>query len=335
MITEKYSFTNEISSDIDSNVGDGKNTGNIKVASEYDILKSLKTLLNKVINKNNPDEYWSIIKATNELVVKASPDVLATIQQVVDNINTTALKQVDIKITVYEVSLDKKYQYGINWGYVNKILSSTGELKTLTALSTNSAIPSLDTALSSPAIFKYTGDEGISTLVSLLNNFGKTILSYQIPLKTTNNIPAVANLANKKSYISKFTISTTDTQGQISIEQADVTGGEYVYLKPTILDNQILLSLKMVFSNINDITKQEFGNGQYVQTPDLSKNVYNQNIVLHSGDKIIIGGITKKYNKNGYDGSTNENSMFAPLLGVKNKNQQNTETVIIIEAKEV
>jgi len=300
------------------------------------LIQCLSNFLNKIINKKDKNEYWDILQTTNELVVKTTKTKLKTIEQTINNINSTALKQVAIKVAVYEIDLNKKNQYGVNWGYVNKVLDSQQNLKKVVSFSSNSNIPSLDTKLSSPTIFKYSKNEGISSLVKLLNNFGTTILSYKIPLITTNNIPAIYNLSNKIGYVSKFTLTTDNTNStnnQISIEQDNVSGGEYLYLKPTIFKNQLLMSVKMVFSTINGIVRQDFGNGQYIQTPNLSKNIYNQNIVLNNGDKIIIGGITQKTNRNVYSGLTNDKTIFSPLFGVKNKNKENKEIVIVIEAK--
>jgi len=337
IVLEKYKFKNNLMVDIDepSDNSTGDSGGKVEIKSEYDALTSLTSLLNKIIKKTDEKEYWNFLTTTNKLVIKTTPRKLKTIENVVNNINEIALKQIFMKVSVYEIALNRESQFGIDWGYVNDIVDSAGVVTKTTIGSTSSIVGTVDKALTSPSIFKMSG-EGFNTAIKLLNEFGDTSLSNQMPLITTNNIPSIYSLADRTGYISDYTLETTANVGSnIAIEQAKAISGQYVYMKPTIFNDEILISLKMILSRVKDIEKQEFSNGQYIQTPNDTKNVISQNIVIQNGEKIVIGGIIEKIAGDGYKGLSPYNSDFSALLGEKNKLLKNKEVVIVIEAKQL
>jgi len=337
IVLEKYKFTNNLVVDVDkpkdssSKSGDGK----VEVSNEYDALKSLTSLLNKIIKKSDEKEYWDFLTTTNKLVVKTTPRKLKTIESVVNNINETALKQIFMKVSVYEIALNRESQFGVDWGYINQIVDSAGTITKATIGSTSSVVGTVDKALTSPSIFKMSG-EGFNTAIKLLNQFGDTSLSNQMPLITTNNIPSIYSLADRTGYISDYTLETTANVGSnITIEQSKAISGQYVYMKPTIFNDEILISLKMILSRVKNIEKQEFSNGQYIQTPSDTKNVISQNIVIQNGEKIIIGGIIEKISGVAYKGLSPYNNNYSSLVGDKNTILRNKEVVIVIEAKQL
>lgn len=338
IVLEKYKFKNNLVIDVDKSSSDtstNNGKGSIVVENEYDALKSLSSLLSNIIKKDSKDEYWDFLTTTNKLVVKTTPRKLKTIEKVVNNINESALKQIFLKVSVYQIDLNKQSQYGVNWGYINDVVDSTGNVLKNTIGSTSSIVNAVDKTLTSPTIFKMSGD-GFNTAVKLMNQFGKATLNNQMPLVTTNNIPTIYSLADRTGYISNYTLETTANVGSnIAIEQAKAISGQYVYMKPTIFNDEILVSLKMILSRVKNIEKQEFTNGQYIQTPNDSRNVISQNIVLKSGEKIIIGGIIERTTEDDYKGLSPYNNNWSALAGDKNKMLRNKEVVIVIEAKQL
>ena len=339
--TGVYRFSNVLSMDTASTENQ-KSQNKLEMQNEYDAIKTLKDAMQKIFTsaeKKSGKEYWFFIDSVNELVVKADPEKLAAVEEVVRNVNNKALKQVMVKLSVYEVSLDKNSQFGIDWNYVYKKAMEIGSFA-----SPGAQMPSFSIDFdnkNSPAVFKYTkrDHKGISFIVNLLKKFGKTKLYYQMPVITTNNIPAVYNIANKKSYIKSLTINDTGTNSNynggvnIQVEQADAISGQYIYIKPTILSNdQLMLSTKMIFSYVKDIQKQDFQNGMYVQTPDIDENVYSQNLIISSGEKVIIGGFTIKGVRKDYSGMTDKPTF---LTGLDKDAKTNKEIVLVIEAKEL
>lgn len=349
--TDKYTFNNEMQTSLDDeNANSGtssssgtksqnksEQTGKMKVENTYDIVSTLKDLMNKIIVPDkDKNEYWTFFDATNELVVKTSPDRMETVENMVNSINQNALKQVYMKVSIFEVTLSKEFQFGIDWGYLNKVADSSGNLIKVAVGNSSGTAASVDTTLSSPSVYKLAG-EGLNLGVKDLNVFGDTRVVDQAPLLTTNNIPAFAILSDRQSYISDFTSTTTASVGSDnSIEQSKAVAGAYIYLRPTVFQDKISIDIRIVRATINDIIKQQFADGKFVQSPNDSRNILNQKITINSGEKIVVGGMIKRIDKNGFSGlNPDGNSFFAPFTGVDSKKYLNKEIIMIIEAKEM
>ena len=350
--TDKYVFNNEMQTSLDdenansgsssSSSGSNKSSnkseqsGKMTVTSTYDITATLKDLMGKMISEKDKNEYWTFFDATNELVVKTSPDKMETVETMVNSINQNALKQVYMKVSIFEVTLSKDFQFGIDWGYLNRVVDSGGNLVKVSGGSSNGTIASVDTSLSSPSVYKLAG-EGLNLGVKDLNVFGDARVVDQAPMLTTNNIPAFAVLSDRQSYVSDFTSTTTASVGSDnSIEQSKAVAGSYIYLRPTVFQDKISIDIRIVRATINDIIKQEFKDGKFVQSPNDSRNLLNQKITINSGEKIVVGGLIKRTDKNGFSGLLpNGNSVLAPLTGVTSKDYLNKEIILVIEAKEM
>lgn len=346
--TAKYQFSNEIQTSIDdenaksgtksSSSSSAKNeqTGKMTVESKYDMVTTLNGLMKKIIPENDKNEYWAFFDTTNELVVKTSPEKMETVENVVNSINQTALKQVYMKVTIFEVALSKNFQAGIDWGYLNNIKDSSGNLIKVTAANTSGTMASIDGTLASPTMFKYAG-EGLNIGLSALNKFGDAVLADQAPAITTNNIPVVHTLVDRQGYVSDATNTSTASVGSTSgAEQSKAVGGSYIYLKPTVFQDKIYMEIRIVRATVNPFKSYEYSTGQRLQLLDDSRNVISQNITINSGEKIVIGGLIKRQDKNGYNGAFPDgNSFLAPLAGVNSKDYANKEIVLVIEAKEI
>lgn len=349
--TDKYTFNNEIQTSLDDdNANSGTNSssssnkssnkteqsGKMTVSNTYDIVGTLKNLMEKIIPEKDKNEYWTFFDATNELVVKTSPDKMETVESIANSINQNALKQVYMKVTIFEVTLNKEFQYGIDWGYLNKVSDASGNLIKVAAGNSSGTMASVDATVSSPSVFKLAG-EGLNLGVKALNTFGDTQVFDQAPLLTTNNIPAFTVLSDRQSYISDFTSTTTASVGSDnSIEQSRAVAGSYIYLRPTVFNDKISIDIRIIRATVNDIVKQEFSDGKFVQSPNDSRNILNQKITINSGEKIVVGGLIKRVDKNGYSGlSPDGNSFISSLTGVNSRDYTNKEIVLVIEAKEM
>lgn len=330
--SEKFKYAGKIGIDF-SDVGNtGATTKGIDITDESDNAKAIIESIESVMgNKESKEEYWTLLKGSGKLVVNTTPKKLEAISELMEAFNKDALKQVYVKVTVIETKLDSQFNYGIDWGYVSSSLTS------VTAGMTNGIVPSLDSALGGNSIFKIASTNGLNSVLNLMNKFGKSSIYRQIPAITTNKVPIVYNFPKVEGYVKEFTISTGSLSNttKFAPRQGSITSGEYIYIKPTIFNSKIMLSLKISMSNVV-LNKQEFQDGQYIQTPSKDKKLFSQTIILNNSEKIIIGGIIYEDTARSYDGvSPSEDSWVAPLMGEKGKLKMKKEITLIIEVKEL
>jgi type II secretory pathway component GspD/PulD (secretin) len=342
-ITESIDFNNNIKVDINNDdttstsTTDTDNETGVKVKSKYDLMGNLEKSLKLIVPENSTNEYVRILQELSMVIAKTTPKKMKDIETQINAINNEAFKKLYIKVSMIEVNLDKQYQYGINWGYVKSYLTD-GAVSKVVAGATNGSIPGLTTELVQPSILKIANSNGVNAVFNSLNQFGDTAISFQVPVFTLNNIPAIYDLSGKDGYVKDFKLENTGTDGSsyLAPSQDKIASGNYLYIKPTIFDEEILISLKLVFSRLKNLEKQEFRDGQYIQTPSTDDKKVSQNIVIRNGEKIIVGGIIMRTEEKNYDGASPYNkSDWNALLGVKGNVSQNKEIILMIEAKQL
>ena len=332
--TQEYKSTIEV--DLSDTEGTDQNSKTTLISkSNYKAIESLNSFLTSLFPEIDNSFYGKLIEATNEVLIKADPVRMELVENFIQNINNDALKQVNFKVTVMEVNLQDQFNAGINWSYVKNITNTLGETtKTITG-GINGIVPALDNSLSSPTILKVSQESGAGGMLNLLKQFGDTSIITSIPLITTNELPALVNLAKKKSYIEDWDLTTEGDVTYLAPNQNHENYGTYAYLKPSIYDNEVRITFKMIDSPMPNFNKEIFDDGRYLQTVDTDKKIFSQNFIMKPGEKILIGGFLRTLKNKDYEGSSpDQDSMIAPLLGVKGKNTITQELVLQIELAE-
>ena len=138
---------------------------------------------------------------TGVVTIRATGRQHEKIQEFLDNVTTSARRQVMIEATIVEVELNNYYQQGINWNVVN----SNGRSYNL---NTTSGISSIDR----PQAFTLstTSASGITTTLSLLEQFGNVKVLSSPKLSVLNNQAAVLKVVENLVY---FTVKSDTILG--------------------------------------------------------------------------------------------------------------------------
>lgn len=314
----------------------GTSTTGTKISSSISFQEELAKQLELILNDKTNDSF-SLNPINSMLYVRTNAKKMKAIEDYVNKINTDFSKQIVTTITVYGVTLNKEHQYGIDWSYVTDATGSATRM-----LGTASEVYSPTSALSEGSVFKLGSDSGMGALVKAISKFGTTSSVHKDTLILANNHPMVHSLGNTQSYISKVTYvsSTSITSGaMMEREQAEVYDGLYLFFKPMVMeDDTVKMTIRLSMSKVNDIVKQEFSDGTYVQSPDVNKINLNHYATLRSGDRLVIGGILAKEDTKKYTGllplddGGAVTEAIAPLAGQKESAESTVEYIVVVEA---
>ncbi len=333
---EKYTFTNNINVDLNSGTGkdsSSKSTSGVALEDSYNIYDNLEATLKKIIPVETEEEYYNIIKDSGHITVSTTNKKMKTIENLINTINEDSFKNVYLKVTLVETKITNSHSRGIDWGYVKDTVDNSGNLTSIVTGAINGSYADLSEAIPSDSFFKYRGKNGLTAIVKALNKFGDTGVTYNAPIVTTNNVPAIWNLSNLKDYIYETEIDNENETPTISAKQNEVQAGNYLYVKPSVFDKEILVSIKMVSSRRNPFEKHEFQNSGYLQSKDIDKKLLSQNIVLKNGEKVIIGGISQQEMNGNYSGLDKDGkSITSGFLGVNDKSFNSNQLALVIEA---
>jgi type II secretory pathway component GspD/PulD (secretin) len=316
--------------------------GNLSVWN--DLQASIKEML-------SPDGKVMVSQSTTTITVQDHPENVQKVADYLASMNKDLSKEVLLKVQVLEVSLDKNFNYGIDWNVAYQTASGragfgTGNLSqpfTFTPLGGNTPfgptpagggvanpiVASGQAALNIPGI-----SGGIISgpfantqlLINALAQQGNVSTVTNPEVVTLNNQVAQIDISNQQSYLA----STTTTLGGVgSISQTSLTPGVVntgfkLYILPKIMQKNIYLQLSSELSILNSITPFTSG-ASTIELPSISGKHFNLRSLVTSGDTLIIAGFRQTQN------TANTSSMFGtPLLGGRGADQNKVETIVLI-----
>lgn len=248
----------------------------------------------------------SFDQRTNVLIVKDVEEVLDKSEQLVDFLDAQT-PQVLIESRIVEATSTSALGLGIEWGTTHTYTDANGH-------PTNAIFPynlGVGGSVSVPGPADPTGSLGFTFgSVGMINDLNLTlnVMESEGKIKIVSS-PKVATLDNKEAMIQQGTsipITTRGTSGDITTKYVDAT----LVLKATphiTADGSILLNIEI------NKSEPDWSNANYLGEPSIIKKEAKTEILVKSGDTVVIGGVyTNKtsYTKRGVPGISK-----VPVLG--------------------
>lgn len=222
----------------------------------------------------------------------AAPNVEA-VEQFLDGVNRQLARQVSLSVEVLQVTLNNRFEAGIDWNYVRNF---TG-MGTFTA----GGLPSVTGTAANLGFIRNTGADPTSTvLIKALESFGRVSTAYSSTINTLNRQPVPVGAINTRSYLKQITpTTTTSTSGALGYGPPGLTPGEIVTgfnmtLLPIVLDsNMVLMQCGLSISTLNRLEAFTSGTGlaqQTIQQPNVSTFLTLQRMAVRTGDTIVLSG---------------------------------------------
>jgi general secretion pathway protein D len=279
-------------------------------------------------------------KETGVLIVRATSRQHEKVQEFIDLVMNSAKRQVLIEATIVEVTLNDKYQQGINWSSVftgpqGWKLNQTGDASFATTIG----------ALSATA--------NPTTSVNLLQTFGAVKVLSSPKLTVMNNQTASLKVATNSVY---FTMQSTPAVYQNGVQTspatftttpASVSVGLTMSVTPQISNNNtVTLNVRPSISSLVGLGKLDpnpmlsnpcgFGvancNIPVVESriPEIATREMESIIRIEDGQMAVMGGLIKE--------EINKSSSETPLLGripflgnlFRNRTDTTTKTELVI-----
>jgi len=269
--------------------------------------------------------------------VRATGKQHEKIQEFIDQVMTSAQRQVMIEATVVEVRLSDNYQQGIDWsalklggkgftltqaGSAGLPAANTGSMFTLGYLNPTSSIGSL------------------AASITLLESFGNVKVLSSPKLSVMNNQTAMLRVVDNLVYfvINSTTTAPTSTSSAFttySTVPTTVPIGFTMSVTPEINDSDtVLLNLRPSISHllgyVNDPNPDLAKNGVVSKVPQTQTREMESVLKIENNQIAVLGGLMEdQMNK-----LTDEVPLIAriPLLGnlFQNRNDTTTKTELVI-----
>ena len=224
-------------------------------------------------------------KATNSLVIVASPNDYQNLLQVIQKLDRRN-KQVFVQAMIAEVSIDKAKELGVQWGLLTG--ATTGTVSTLASFDpfgTLAGVPATIAALTATGFDVTTLGSALNfpvVLQALQTNGALNVLSTP-NIMTSDNKEAEIFVGENVPFLSGTNLTSTGLSQQ-SIERKDT--GIILKIKPQISEGDyIKLDIYQEISAVKD-----FGTAT---NPNLgsTKRSAKTSVVVKNTDTVVIGGL--------------------------------------------
>lgn len=277
------------------------------------------------------------------LAVTDIPERLVRVEEFVNKINDKARRKIAVKVDVFNVELDAKTDYGINW---DAVISALGGDITLNSLNGGASPLSNFPTNIETLKFGYTGSgffDSADLIFGALSQQGDTSRVTGTTIYTVNGEPAPVQVVTRSDYVKEITFSAISDQSsttEVAVTPGTIVSGFFMVVTPTILsDNQILLNLSLSLSTA-DVTSPSRKEticpaGQtdkdlcpQITLPEVKSKNFMESVTLNAGQTVILSGFQELDNQVGVESVASP--QFWMLGGAKATNSSKITTVTVI-----
>lgn len=267
----------------------GGSTGGLsgETENQTDFWSGLESNLKSMLSASGK---MNLDKNAGILVVTDGNEVLAMVEQYVNQMNQLMMRQITLEVEVVTVDLNEAHAAGIDWQAVSNM--SIGNI-TYTS-------PPATSAAGVPFSIEFSGINGKNALVRALQTFGQVSSAYSGVVVTSNRTPAPISVVNTMSYVRQTTpaVVASGQAGAVAatsgLTPGQVTTGTNIMLLPMILEsNQVLMQCSVSIASLKELTRFDSGTGssqQSIQLPNVDTFTMVQRMAIPSGQTMVVMG---------------------------------------------
>ena len=246
----------------------------------------------------SPDGRVVISKLAGTIVVSDQHAYVERIAKFLDQIQQAIHRQVDIQVTIIEVSLDDSSALGVNWSRIADVMDPTHAI----SLNINGQVGTpAGGVVARPEVFNLAyqntnSDNQVSSLISALEEQGKVQVVSQPHIRTINNQTSLIKVGTDRTFFRREQSTDSTSAGSITtatdIAQV-VTEGVVLSITPQISSNGwILMDITPVVTRVSSVATVRGSTG-IVQSsaPNLDVAQVTSLVRAQSGESVVIGGL--------------------------------------------
>ncbi|MFN7520365.1 MAG: pilus (MSHA type) biogenesis protein MshL, partial [Lysobacteraceae bacterium] len=292
-------------------------TSRVRTRSETDYWAELATALRAIVG-DAPGRSVVVSPQSSTVVIRALPSEMRDVQRYLDSVQVAVTRQVILEARILEVTLNDRFQSGINWAQVvdngagiigqtgggsifgpngqSEIGGQTGNLNP-----NNPTLPDNTRTSAFGGVFSVGWEGGdFSAFVELLKQQGDVRVMSSPRVSATNNQKAVIKVGSDEFFVTGITGSQSQTVGN-QTQQTDPTleltpffSGISLDVTPQISDDgDVLLHVQPTISEVSDQTKLIVVGDRDYRLPLAVSAVRQSDSVVRAsnGQLVVIGGL--------------------------------------------
>lgn len=315
------------------------------------------------LNQNSSNNFWSTLTAnlrsimgegggategdasaiiTNPesglITVRATAREHREIRAFLDYVKVRSLYQVMIEATVVEVSLNDRYQAGVDWASLSRDSGQVDFLQTLSGLNLSDAPASMLT------IDKSAGPDAVAVTMKALSRFGDIRVLSSPKIMALNNQAAMLRVVDNKVFFTievepgtPATATTAGTPATYTSTINTVPVGFVMSVTPQISENdQVTLNVRPTISRIvryvNDPSPALATAGVVNSVPEIQIREIESILKVFSGQIAVLGGLMQDSLETSTSGMPGLSKLpgIGGLFSYKDESAVKTELIVFI-----
>ncbi len=291
-----------------------------------DVEKSVRSLL-------SPKGRYLIDRLTGALTVTDTPRVVATVGAYVRQVTRIASRQVELEVTITEVTLSDEYQAGVDWSKLAGVLGGGWRL----GFRTWGAPFSLTDPQPGTGGGKLlVGNGSVQAVVAALAGFGKVKVVANPRLRVLNNSTAQIFVGESVPYLARYEKSATSETFQVSVETSEARTGLALSVTPAVDDRGVVrISVAPVLSDLMGVVTFSPAEDVQVSRPRIKTREMRTVLLLRPGETAVMGGLIMERTAESSDGIPwlKDVPVAGALFRMEKRSSRKVELVIGIRPK--
>lgn len=262
------------------------------------------------------------------VAVTDNPDVQAKVADYIEKINKKTNQKIAVRVDVYDVQSSSTTDMGLDLNAVANVLSNDNVyIKTQPGGLLNSDLSGSMSSLTVSA----GGGSVHQSILNALSTLGKTTLVTGATVYTVSGQPAPIQSVKEQTYLASSSTTLTQDSSQTSLTPGTVITGYSMMVTPKLeANNQVMLTLNLQLSTLLGMSTlcSDDACSNQIQGPNVSSKNFLENMVLHSGQSLLIAGFQD--DKGVSEMSSPTSTDYWLLGGGKSTQKVKTTTVIVV-----
>ena len=290
----QQSLSNNIGGSSTDSGGGGTSALTLDSKAEMELWKSIEDSIKSMVAE---DAKISIDSGNGIISLTATPTDIRKVAKYINEQNARLSRQVAISVKVLQVNITDNDTFGLDlrgtWG------NDAGELVDIVSPSTGIA----DDITQNLAMTVMPGTWNVTAGIQALSKKNTVNMITSGTVTTMNNKPAPIQVVKKQNYISEITKTNSGGEGEnydISVETEEVETGFTMSVLPRILEHgRLMVMFNLTLSDLLELQRVDIGDegGQYIQNPHIESRGFSQEVVLKSGESLVLTGYERAENE--------------------------------------
>lgn len=293
----QQSLSNNIGGSSTDSGGGGSSSLTLDSKAEMELWKNVEDSIKSMVAE---DAKLSIDSGNGIISLTATPTDIKKVAKYVNEQNARLSRQVAISVKVLQVNLNDSDSFGLD--LTAQWMDKHDKDRNFTLASAASIIG--DDVTKNLGISIMPGEWEVSAGIKALSKKNTVNLITSGTVTTMNNKPAPIQVVKKQNYISEITKTNSGGEGDtydISTETEEIETGFTMSVLPRILEHgRLMVMFNLTLSDLLELEKVIIGeeaDGQYIQNPIIESRGFSQEVVMKSGESLVLTGYERVENE--------------------------------------